>query len=158
MRYAVLIAVFLLWGLLAVPAAAQHCSDGHHRTDCRDCDSDHHWYGRAPSARGVTGAGVMSAEAQAIEGKVAEIVYLPGLTSDGGMVEVRVIAAGKSTLVRLAPVGLLKQKQLAMREGDSIFVTGYMVNGMEGDLLVATEIRQGDRRVMLRDTRGRLIQ
>ena len=158
MRYTVLIAGFLFWGLLAVPAAAQHCSGGHHGNDCRDCDSDHHSYGRAPSARGGTGAGVMSAEVQTIEGKVSEIVYLPGVTSDGGMVEVRVFAAGKSTLARLAPVGLLKQKQLAVREGDSVFVTGYMVNGMEGDLLVATEIRQGDRRVTLRDSRGRLIQ
>jgi hypothetical protein len=158
MRYAILIAGFLFWGLLAVPAAAQHCSGGHHGNDCRDCDSDHHWYVRSPSARAVTSPGLTSAQVQTIEGTVSEVIYLPGVTSDGGMVEVRVLAAGKSTLARLAPVSLLRQKQLAVREGDSIVVAGYLVNSMEGDLLVATEIRQGDKHVTLRDSRGRLLQ
>jgi hypothetical protein len=73
------------------------------------------------------------------------------------MVEVRVSAGAGATLVQLAPVGLLKQSQLVLREGDPVSVTGFEVNGMDGDLLVATEIHKGDKRVVLRDTRGRPV-
>ncbi len=73
------------------------------------------------------------------------------------MVEARVLVGGRTTQVQLAPVGLLKQSQLLLREGDTVSVTGFEVSGMDGDLLVATEIRKGDKRVVLRDTRGRPV-
>jgi hypothetical protein len=73
------------------------------------------------------------------------------------MVEARVLVGGRTTQVQLAPVGLLKQSQLVLREGDTVSVTGYEVSGMDGDLLVATEIRKGDKRVVLRDARGRPV-
>jgi hypothetical protein len=159
MRYGILIAGFLSWGgLLIIPVVAHHGPGGHHGSGCRYCASDHHCNGCAPAARGGVGSGTAPAEAQAIEGKVAEVAYLPGVTPDDGMVEIRVLAAGKSTLVRLTPVGLLKQKQLVLREGDAVSVRGYVVEGMDGDLLVATEVYQGGRRVVLRDSRGRLIR
>jgi hypothetical protein len=49
------------------------------------------------------------------------------------MVEARVLASGQATLVRPAPVGLLKQNQLVLREGDTVSVTGFEVSGMDGD-------------------------
>jgi hypothetical protein len=73
------------------------------------------------------------------------------------MVEARVLASGQATLVRLAPVDLLKQSQLVLREGDTVSVAGFEVSGMDGDLVVATEIRKGDKRVVLRDPRGRPV-
>jgi hypothetical protein len=73
------------------------------------------------------------------------------------MVEARVFASGRATLVRLAPVGLLKQSQLVLREGDTVSVAGFEVNGMDGDLMVAVEIRKGDQRVVLRDLRGQPV-
>jgi hypothetical protein len=73
------------------------------------------------------------------------------------MVEARVLASGQATLVRLAPVGLLKQNQLVLREGDTVSVTGFEVRGMDGDLVVATDIRKGDKHVILRDLRGRPV-
>jgi hypothetical protein len=71
------------------------------------------------------------------------------------MIEARVVGGSGSTLVQLAPVGVLKQGQLVLREGDTVSVTGFEVNGMDGNLVVATEIRKGDKRVVLRDSRGR---
>jgi hypothetical protein len=44
-----------------------------------------------------------------------------------------------------------------LREGDPVSVTGFEVSGMDGDLVVATEIRKGDKRVVLRDPRGRPV-
>lgn len=67
------------------------------------------------------------------------------------------LASGQATLVRLAPVGLLKQNQLVLREGDTVSVTGFEVSWMDGDLVVATEIRKGDKRIVLRDSRGRPV-
>ena len=89
------------------------------------------------------------------EGKITEVVYLPGTTADSGMVEVRLQSAGQNQLIRLAPVGLLKQSGLLLREGDTLIVKGFLVAGMEGDLLVATELRKGENALSLRDPRGR---
>jgi hypothetical protein len=89
------------------------------------------------------------------EGKITEVVYLPGATPDGGMVEVRLQSAGQSQLIRLAPVGFLKQSGLLLREGDTVIVKGFRVAGMEGDLLIATELRKGEKTLSLRDPRGR---
>lgn len=156
MRATVFLCTSLICGLSAVPALAHHCGGRHHADDCYYHD-DYCWRGTAqPQSR--SSARVAPIESQAIEGKIAELIYLPGATSDGGMVEARVVSGGRSTVVRLAPVGILKQKQLVLREGDAISMTGYMVNGMEGDLLVATKIRKGDQRIPLRDGRGRLIE
>jgi hypothetical protein len=92
---------------------------------------------------------------RAAEGKITEIVYLPGATPDSSMVEVRLQSTGQSQLVHLAPVGFLKQRGLLLREGDTVIVKGFPVAGMEGDLLVATELRKGENALSLCDPRGR---
>jgi hypothetical protein len=89
------------------------------------------------------------------EGRITEVVYLPGATPDSGMVEVHLQSAGQTRLIRLAPAGFLKQSGLLLREGDTVTVKGFPVAGMEGDLIVATEIHKGDKSLPLRDTRGR---
>jgi hypothetical protein len=95
------------------------------------------------------------ADLQTAEGRITEVVYLPGAAPDSGMVEVRLQSAGQSQLIRLAPVGFLKRGGLLLREGDTLNITGFTVAGMEGDILVATELRQGNKTLSLRDTRGR---
>lgn len=146
---------FLLAGAVALlgcfgvpPAVAHNCGHGDH-------DSDHCW-NSAHHGRSASSAAAAS-NTQTLEGKLAEIVYLPGATAESGMVEIRLQSAGQSRLVRLAPAGFLKQGGLHLREGDALTVIGFPVSAMEGDLLVATEIRQGDHRLALRDNRGRPI-
>ena len=63
----------------------------------------------------------------------------------------------RPTLVRLAPVGFLRQSYLLLGEGDTVAVTGFEVSGMDGDLIAATEVRKGNKRVVLRDRRGRPV-
>jgi hypothetical protein len=138
----------------AAPAVAHEC--GHHNDrygDCRDCG---HYRRQGPQAsrRGWEPGGG-TATVQTFEGKIAEIVYLPGAAADSGMVEIRLQTAAQTTLIRLAPSGFLKQIGLLLREGDAVAVRGFPVSGMEGDLIIATEVRKGDRSVSLRDTRGR---
>jgi len=139
-----------------VPAAAtdcchhgNHCADG---DDCNhDCNHDarggRHCCGWTP-ASGPT-------DLRTAEGKITEVVYLSGATPDSGMVEVRLQSAGQNQLIRLAPVGFLKQSGLTLREGDTVTVKGFPIAGMEGDLLVATELHKGEKALILRDMRGR---
>lgn len=149
----------LAFGFLTPLIFAHHC---HHHYDCDDCGCgggpcyrDHHASGGwnyGPPAAAPAAAG------QTLNGTISEIVYLPGATSDDGMVEAWIATSGQRVLVRLAPSGLLKQKRILLREGDAVSVTGYRVSAMEGDLVVATEVRKGAERVTLRDSRGRLIR
>ena len=62
------------------------------------------------STRLATSSGVENL--QNLEGKISEIVYLPGATPDTGVVEVRMQAAGQNKLIRLAPCGFLNQSGL----------------------------------------------
>lgn len=140
-----------------VPAAAhdcchhgQHCADGndcYHECDHGGAQGSRHCCDWTPTA-GAT-------DLRTAEGKITEVVYLPGATPDGGMVEVRLQSAGQNQLIRLAPAGFLKQSGLLLREGDTVIVKGFPVTGMEGDFLVATELRKGEETVSLRDPRGR---
>ena len=75
-----------------------------------------------------------------VEGKIVEVVYLPGATAETGMVDVRVQMGTGATVVRLAPSGFLKQGGLRLREGDTISVKAFAVAGMTGEVMVATEV------------------
>lgn len=90
----------------------------------------------------------------ALEGEIAEIIYLLGVTADSGLVEVRVHSGAQAKLVRLAPIGFLKQGGLHLREGDVIELKGFPVAAMEGDLIVATEVHSGNATLNLRDAQG----
>ena len=92
---------------------------------------------------------------QTIEGKIAEVVYLPGVTENSGLVEIRLQSSTQNRLIRLAPTGFLKASGLLLREGDAVTVKGFPVSGMEGDLIVATEVHKGEKTVSLRDESGR---
>jgi len=146
--------LFLFTCLSGMPAAAQGCHHGHHCGDCDDCD--HHCYSTSQSSRSDSWApSTKAALSEATEGKIAEVIYLPGATEDSGMVEIRLQTAGQARVVRLAPSGFLKQGGLLLREGDTVKVKGYPVASMDGDLLVATDIYKGDKSLSLRDSRGR---
>ena len=155
MQHTIPNAAFLLFWLLISPAAGHDWWGGHHCGDGGYC-------GRYDSrstrqSQGSVSPSYAAPASKVVDGKISEIIYLPGPTADTAMVEARVFANGRAALVRLAPVGLLRQNQLALREGDTVSVTGFEVSGMEGDLVVATEIRKGDQRVVLRDPRGQPV-
>ena len=138
---------------LALPAFA-HC--GHRGGDC--CDSNgngggccHHM---AQNRQTGLAAAVPAAE-QSREGKVIEVIYLPGAASDTGMVEVRLMAGSQQVTARLAPSEYLHQNRMDLREGDTISVTGYWVAAGGHDMLIATHIAKGGQTVQLRDGWGR---
>jgi hypothetical protein len=92
---------------------------------------------------------------ETLEGKIAEVIYLPGAAPETALVEVRLQLGERVMVARLAPADFLKRGEVVLKEGDSISVTGYRVAGFEGELLIATEVRKGGKSVTLRDQRGR---
>ena len=148
-----ILGVILMFGWLGgIPAAAQGCGSHNHHADCSDCG--HHGQSAAPSQSRPAPSGE-TANLQTVEGKVDEVVYLSGATADSGMVEIRVQTAGQTKVVRLAPAGFLKQGGLRLREGDAVAAKGFPVSGMEGDLILSTEVRQGGTTLALRNAQGR---
>ena len=106
--------------------------------------------------RAGPGAAV-SAAGQSREGKVVEVIYLPGATRDSGMVEVRMMAGNQQILARLAPSGFLHQNRMDVREGDTISVTGYWVAAGGRETLVATRMAKEGQAIQLRDRWGRSV-
>jgi hypothetical protein len=87
-----------------------------------------------------------------LEGKIMEVVYLPGMTPESGMVDVRIQTSGGANLVRLAPSGFLKQSGPRLQEGDSVTIEAFPA--MKGDLMVATKVRGSGVEMRLRDSSG----
>jgi hypothetical protein len=92
---------------------------------------------------------------QELEGMVAEVNYLPGATAERAMVEIRLVVGVETVLIRLGPWDCLKANQAAVREGDTVQVTGYWVGCCDGQMLVATQLTLHGRTVRLRDSGGR---
>ncbi len=137
----------------AVPAAARGCC--RHYYGCDGCrDHCRRGYAAPPSTAGPAQAGA-AVNPLTVEGRITEVIYLPGAAAGSGMVEIRVQAAGPAKLVRLAPAGVLKRGGLHLREGDTVTLSGLPVGAMEGDLVVASTVRQGDVNLALRDAQGR---
>jgi hypothetical protein len=98
-----------------------------------------------------------AANFETLEGKIAEVIYLPGVNPAAGLVEVLVAAGGEQTLARLAPAGFLQQHEILLKEGEDISLTGYRVRTAEGDVIVATELRTAGATLPLRNPRGRAL-
>ena len=143
--------IVILCGSGALPAAGHDCY--HHDHDSADCDRRHYQANR-PSGSNLSSA---SANLQTLEGRIVEVVYLPGAAADSGMVEIKLQSASQIMLVRLAPSGFLKRSGMLLQEGDTVQVKGFPVAGMEGDLIVAAEIHGRDKQLALRDARGRPV-
>jgi hypothetical protein len=156
MRLSTMFGAIILFGCAAaLPLSGHECNhNGHHRsTDCVDCGN-------------CTNCGQNSARAgrhsaapggQTWDGRVAEVIYLTGPTPSSGMVELRLQTGGAEKLVRLAPAGFLKGAGLQLKEGFPVTIKGMAVTGMEGDLILATEVVAAGKTVTLRDSRGRPV-
>ncbi len=144
--------ISILCGLGVLPIGAQDCGHHqHHYDDGWNCDR--HWRSNSQGTAGDTTR--YDGNVQTVQGRIDEIVYLPGTTSDSGMVELRLSNSGQTTRVQLAPVGFLKRSGVVLKEGDAVTVKGIPVSGFQGDLIVTTALQKGDKSLSLRDMHGR---
>lgn len=71
--------------------------------------------------------------------------------------EVRILSlktAQGTVLVHLGPAKFLEEQQFAPKVGDTLSVTGSKMNTAKGDVIVAAEVKSGDKTVKLRDAQG----
>ena len=144
----------LAFGVSSGPAFAHDC--WHHGRGYYDCDG--HCGSPMNSQAGPQSAQRAPARPavnlKTVEGKIVEVIYLPGTTPESGMVDIRVENSGTANLVRLAPSGFLKQSGLRLQEGDTVTIEAFPVAGMRGDLMVATRVHGSGLDVRLRDSAG----
>jgi len=142
----------LVWSGSLGPALAHGCGHQLYDHSCHGPCS----CGAEASRRSGTGAAAgWAADLRTIEGKIVEVIYLPGGTPDMGMVDIKVQTnSGTSLLVRLAPTGFLKQGGLRLQEGDPMTVKAFTVAGMNGDVMVATEVTCKGTNMRLRGSSG----
>lgn len=154
--------------LCVIPAVAHAgCHHGHGYRDCDGwgfgCEGRSQWEARpAPGSRAALRSPASTpadptANFEALEGKIAEVIYLPGMNPAAGMVELLVATGEQPTLVRLAPAGFLERHTLLLKEGEDISLTGYRVRTADGDLIVAVQLRSDGQTVNLRNSRGRSL-
>jgi len=140
---------------LAGPALAHNCCcHRDHEYGCYGCDH----YVQPPSQTGPqsrnSGPSNWVANLKTVEGKIVEVVYLPGATPETGVVDVRILTGAGANLIRLAPSGFLKQGGLHLQEGDSVVIKAFPVDGMNGETMVATEVQGNGVNVRLRGSSG----
>ena len=156
----------LAYALSAVPMLGhgwRHHAYGHHACDScwgYGCDGCGPWARPAPRSQAAPGPqGYGPAESasdfETLEGKIAEVIYLPGVSPAAGLVEVRVATGSEATLARLAPAGFLQQHKIQLKEGEAISLRGYRVRTEDGDVLVAIELRTDGQTLTLRNPSGR---
>lgn len=124
-----------------------HHGCGHHG----NCEATCRGSGCGGAASAVNPAGARH------QGKIVEVVYLPGATPETAMVEVRLAGEGKAVPVRLSPAGFLKQAGMSLKEGDSVAVAGYWVSAGEDKVLVAAELTKDGKTARLRDGSGKPV-
>lgn len=144
--------ISIFCGLGVLPIAAQDCGHHqHHYDDGWNCDR--HWRSNSQGTAG--GPTRYDGNVRTVQGRIDEIVYLPGTTPDTGMVELRLSNSGQTARIQLAPLEFLKHSGLILKEGDTVTVKGIPVSGFQGDLIVTTTLQKGDKALSLRDMRGR---
>jgi hypothetical protein len=77
------------------------------------------------------------------EGKPGRQVQVVHLKTDQGTV-----------LVHLGPSKFLEQQQFAPKTGDTMSVTGSKMTTGKGDVILAAEVKSGDKTLTLRDAQG----
>lgn len=155
MKLLLFLGIALAYGVGSGAAFAHdgcHHSHGDAYYGCDHCGSPMNSQSGAQSREGAHAGRAVNS--RPLEGKIVEVIYLPGMTPESGMVDVRVQTGNGVNLVRLAPSGFLKQGGLRLQEGDSVTVEAFPVAAMRGDLMVATRVRGNGLEVRLRDSSG----
>lgn len=69
--------------------------------------------------------------------------------------QLRLKTATETVLVHLGPAEALAQYNFAPKPGDTLTVTGSKITTGQGPVILAAEVKAGDRTITLRDSQGR---
>lgn len=106
---------------------------------------------QADSAAGKSKAAMYDA-AQSISMTGVTIVSIDSVKTDSGVSVNAVIAAGTDSMTAwIAPADFLSSKSVSLAAGDVIDITGSKVTVDGKSSLIASEIKKGEQKLMLRD-------
>ncbi|HVO12912.1 MAG TPA: hypothetical protein VMX54_19380 [Vicinamibacteria bacterium] len=152
-----LAALCLLFYGIGPAAAHNHCGAGHHgcpgcpgvdgRHGCAACTIDQP---DAPASAGAFDPDTVTT----VRGTVSAVTVVPARGVHGGGTHVTLRGEGGETEVHLGPTWFLEREALGLARGDSLEVTGSLVEAEGATFLVAREARKGAKVVRLRDQRG----
>jgi hypothetical protein len=140
--------------LASVPALeARDCCQGHH-----DCCHGHH---NCPMMSGAQANAPRPAPyiydastVSTMRGTAGAVTVVPGRGGRGGGTHLTLEAPDGTVDVRLGPTWYLEREGVTIAKGDSIEVTGSVLEWDGESVLIARELRKGGKVVTLRDERG----
>jgi hypothetical protein len=109
-----------------------------------------------PQKRMAQGKGMPKYDAAAevtLRGAVEEVTQHKGRMGRTGT-HLLVNFDGRSMAVHLGPTSYLERNNFAFAKGDQVEVTGSKVRMGDADVLLAREVKAGDRTLKLRDAQG----
>lgn len=95
-----------------------------------------------------------------VSGQVVLVQEQSGPGPGGGRHSVLMLSLKTDTgvvAVHLGPPQYFKQQQITFKEGEKLEVTGAKMASPSGMMLLATQVKQGDRVIKLRDEQGRPV-
>jgi hypothetical protein len=106
-----------------------------------------------PPVGGPPGRSYDPATVETVRGEVAAVdTVVQGRRGPG--VHVKLATAGGPLAVRLGPAWYLEEQKLAPKVGDVLEITGSRVTVAGEPVIIAAQVKQGDRTVLLRDASG----
>ena len=88
-----------------------------------------------------------------LRGTAADVAVVPGRRGRGGL-HVTLEGDGKATEVHVGPTWFVQQQGLGLAKGDSVEITGSLVESDGKSILIAREVKKGAKTFTLRDERG----
>ena len=159
-RSLVVASMALAVGVLVPPpaASAEPCCGQHH-----GC-GHHHGCGGCPSCAAPLPEGPQQGPADrrvydpdtvtTLKGSVRAVSVVPARGGRSGGTHVTLESDGAATDVHLGPTWFVEKEGLKLAKGDSLEVTGSLVESEGKTFLVAREVKKGASLVRLRDERG----
>lgn len=161
------LAAFPILALSGSPAVAHGpCGARHHGCPgCRPAGERHHCCPGsvsrsagapdvAPGDRGPGGSTYDLDTVTTLRGTVRAVTVVPARGGCVGGTHVTLEGEGAVTEVHLGPTWFLERESVELSKGDSLDVTGSVVDSRGATVLVAREIKKGAKVFQLRDERG----
>jgi hypothetical protein len=137
---------------VADPCGGRHHGGGHHQGcgGCPSCVTPPEGPQQGPADRRVYDPDTVTT----LKGSIKAVTVVPARGRRSGGAHVTLESDGAATDVHLGPTWFLEKEGLKVAKGDSLEVTGSLVDSDGSVFMVAREVRKGATLYRLRDERG----
>jgi hypothetical protein len=140
-----------VWLASAPPLEAHDCCHGHNGCPMMSGKSaDAPSPGAGPAMGRIYDPDTVST----LRGKATAVEVVPGRGGRSGGTHVTLEGADQTIDVRLGPTWFLEREGIEIAKGDSMEVTGSVIESDGDSFLIARELKKGEKVVKLRDEQG----